>query len=122
MATKNQTRIARLKRLRNVILPRVPRGHFNMNVWAYKNKCGTTACALGWAGLDPSFRRAGLKTSIEEGRVYLNNRYAGVDAALMFFNITYEETTNLFLWSASKRSFRNKITRIIRKYENDDAR
>lgn len=40
--------------------------HFNMGVWITKTKCGTVACAAGWAGLDPWFRRRGLKVQLDD--------------------------------------------------------
>jgi len=66
-----------------------------------KSKCGTTACALGHAGLIPSFRRAGLKTQIgphdTEGEVYLKGVGCGIGAGEKFFDLTPAEADYLFL-------------------------
>jgi hypothetical protein len=46
-------------------LEAVPRADFDMDVWVQTKdgpECGTQACALGWAGLMPEFRRLGLKS------------------------------------------------------------
>ncbi len=33
--------------------------------------CGTQACVAGWAGIDPYFRRLGLRTVAKDARVYI---------------------------------------------------
>lgn len=35
--------------------------HFDMGTWGEKTECGTVACAAGHCGLDPWFRKNGLK-------------------------------------------------------------
>ena len=66
-----------------------------------KSKCGTTACALGHAGLIKSFRRAGLKTEIKEGEtvgnVTLKNLGTGLYAAEIFFGLSNREANYLFM-------------------------
>jgi hypothetical protein len=66
-----------------------------------KHKCGTTACALGHAGLIPSFRRAGLRTIMPEGwnrgKVELDGLESGMAAAKLFFNLPEEEANYLFM-------------------------
>lgn len=46
----------RLERLA-ALLDTVPPEKFDLGSWA----CGTTACAIGWAALDPTFRSEGLR-------------------------------------------------------------
>jgi len=58
------------------------RAEFHMGMWGVedeKSPCGTAACALGWAGLMPEFRRVGLmpefrrvglKTEVAESESY----------------------------------------------------
>jgi hypothetical protein len=68
------------------------------------NKCGTTACALGHAGFIPSFRKAGLKSVVNErgwgGRVKFTNKqgvtYTDYDAGLAFFDLSNNEADWLF--------------------------
>ena len=55
--------IERLQQLRRVVVA-VPTNLFNISIEAEKTACGTAGCAYGHAGLDPWFRRRGLKTSI----------------------------------------------------------
>lgn len=75
--------------------------------------CGTSACALGWAGFVPSLRRAGLRTSwrpkssIVDGRViyYIlrvdygrarTDYYDMYDVATRFFGLTRERAVLAF--------------------------
>lgn len=43
------------------------RRHWNMGTWGEKTPCGTVACAAGFCGLDPWFRRRGLKNNFTSG-------------------------------------------------------
>lgn len=58
--------VARLERL-CVILEGVDRAHFHLRSWA-SPECGTTACAVGYAALDPMFRAEGLELSVQKNR------------------------------------------------------
>lgn len=90
---------------------------FDMWSWAHQedeHPCGTAACALGWASLDPKFNAAGLElvAEFEDGRLVsftsIGNdddpdqvfpRFQGrngFDAGALFFDISYEESTFLF--------------------------
>lgn len=40
--------------------------HFDMGTWGEKTDCGTVACAAGHCGLDPWFRKQGLKYDFEQ--------------------------------------------------------
>lgn len=94
-------------------LDALPARKFDLDHWiaSYENgypredgkkyKCGTTACALGHAGLIPSFRRAGLKTEMApnatQGEVTLDGLEHGTHAAEIFFDLRSEEADYLFL-------------------------
>lgn len=41
--------------------------HFNMGHWGQKTDCGTSACAAGFCGLDPWFRRRGFRLEVLDG-------------------------------------------------------
>ncbi len=63
------------------------------------NECGSTACALGHAGYDKSFRRAGFKTNALSDRVTYkvgNETLENFHAAACFFDIDYFDATILF--------------------------
>ena len=72
------------------------------------HKCGATACAVGYAGLDPWFRARGLSTSIDGDVKYVlpgeneddDGAYDGFDAAAEFFGISGNDAYNLFSDSA----------------------
>ena len=42
------------------VLSKVPLPRFDIGTWGMHNKCGTVACALGWAALDPRMNEQGL--------------------------------------------------------------
>lgn len=46
------------------------RYHFDMGTWIMETECGTVACAAGWAGLDPWFRRRGLATERNSNTIF----------------------------------------------------
>lgn len=68
------------------------------------HKCGATACAVGYAGLDPWFRARGLSTSIDGDVKYVlpgeneddDGAYDGFDAAAEFFGISADNAFYLF--------------------------
>jgi hypothetical protein len=86
LTKKAKTRLLKLAEFMER-LPKEDREHFNMGVWFMHagaghghgvspgqvvgkkeiTKCGTSACALGWATTIPAFRRAGLKLIATEG-------------------------------------------------------
>lgn len=79
---------------------------------------GTTACALGEAGLIPEFRKLGLKSEIDGG-VYFQEK-EGFEAAEVFFGLDMDESLHLFApthyWPDQLRSPRavaRKIRRLI---------
>ena len=101
-------------------LPREAHEHFNMGMWFYHdgvdhdhnisgditrkhlNKCGTVACALGWAATVPEFRRAGLVMTSSLGTPELRDMTTGMSgpwgaaAAAEFFDIGLEQAIYLF--------------------------
>ena len=54
-------------RVLTALTPHERRKHFDMSNWGQKTACGTVACAAGFCGLDPWFRRRGLKLNVEIG-------------------------------------------------------
>lgn len=60
--------ISRLERL-CTILDDVDAKHFDLTNWA-SPRCGTTACAVGWAALDPGFREEGFHLVAIKTRVW----------------------------------------------------
>lgn len=56
-----------LKRVLKALTPHERRKHFDMGTWGYKTACGTVACAAGHAGMDPWFRRRGLRLKVGSG-------------------------------------------------------
>lgn len=62
-------------------------------------KCGTTACALGWASLDPEFNEQGLRAlKIQGGFMYPTyNGLLGIHAAQEFFHLDRDQAYYLFM-------------------------
>lgn len=94
----------RLQRLATMLCE-VPINKFNMDHWAKKQNCGTTACALGYAGMFKPFRKAGLVTDFrdeQDGTVVFTDKrrnevtYNG-RAAQMFFDLSHEEVNEIFM-------------------------
>lgn len=59
-----------------------------------EHKCGTAACALGWAAAYPEFKEAGLSTD-QDGWPKFDGQ-SGPAAGSQFFGIGYGEATSLF--------------------------
>jgi hypothetical protein len=102
------------------VLNNVPADHFNMNTWGMHTVCGTAACALGWAALDPRMNEQGLvmffvvpggyrrytpSADVEPLGFVFTPGIAGsgtfaptvqLAAAMQFFDITYETAEELF--------------------------
>lgn len=57
--------------------------------------CGTAACAAGYAGLNPWFRRKGFITDRIKGDVRFNDE-TGFDACEDFFGLSDEQALALF--------------------------
>ena len=114
----NCTNREKIERWENVL--RVLRGlsrherkkHFSMANWGVKTACGTVACAAGFCGLDPWFKRRGLKLIpyngvdesvdidyinyylIGEGKIITDDKSDTKDAVTQFFGPT--GTTSIF--------------------------
>ena len=67
---------------------------FDINNWFEEDDCGTVACALGWAAIDPKFQAEGLfidknsEPEFEGAVTYL--------AGSHFFGISVDESCTLF--------------------------
>lgn len=88
---------------------------FDFSIWATANgdtavvpklnACGTTACALGWAGSMPEFRKRGLKLIWDKDHPNSHvmftdrdgERYFGEIAGEAFFGLTENEAYHLFI-------------------------
>ena len=129
-------RIVRLKHLVH-ILENAPPGKFFMHVWLNNLKfieetpvCGTSACALGWAALDPQFRQAGLSIAsvlpYGVSKPWYNENYSlvpaynnefCVSAGAKFFKIEDKTAILLFTSILSTRSETiYKLNQLIQKY------
>lgn len=64
------------------------------------HNCGCTACATGYAGLDPWFRERGFRTTIDGTMEYVNpttlKAVQGWDALSLFYGITDTQANYLF--------------------------
>lgn len=96
----------RLERLRDKLLEQGPYEgvkltrdlKFSLGHWY----CGTSACAIGHAAVDPWFRRRGISlefTGLEPYPVYrhLGKEYDDIEAPEEFFGITYDQADWLFM-------------------------
>lgn len=89
--------IARLQRL-ITILQSVPPEQFDLGIW----KCGTTACAVGWACADPAFIAQGLRHFPGVGPTYdkpgrePNEFYTHWRAVEEFFGLSDVQAFRLF--------------------------
>ena len=109
--------LKRLNKLADYLQNEVKPKKFNLGSWAsmdndeysryYDEKflndsllnpsCGTTACAFGHAGTMKSFKRAGLKLSIEGfSEIVKYKGYEGFNAASLFFGVDYDTATYMF--------------------------
>lgn len=89
----------RLLRLADFLETTVSEEQFSLHTWMSGNvgECGTVACACGWATQIPEFAEAGLKI---EPRQFANTivygGHAGFSAAMLFFDLDYNESEYLF--------------------------
>ena len=90
----------RLLRLARDILPNVPEEKFNLKTW----KCGSAACAVGWAASDPQFKKEGFKLysglfGPDDNRQVFTPSYGdlgGWSAVEKFFGIDFDHAQYLF--------------------------
>ena len=132
----------RLLKLADYLEKRVENKKFDMGTWGSHvgdhdpkkdNFCGTTACAMGWATMIPSFQKLGLvgewrpvheddcagdevKHSqmihlfAKTGRAIVRDDAIGV--AQRLFGITYKEAAHLFYYGGSRK----EVVRHIREF------
>lgn len=94
--------------------------------------CGTAACACGHATMIPAFRKAGLKLSWETGDEKIaadlvfttkDSVYWGLDAAQMFFKLSFRDAEQLFMSYSykvgSKTNVARRIDSMVRKMERE---
>lgn len=101
----------RLLKLANFLETKVQNKGFNLKTWKTVNKCGTVACAGGWACSIPSFKKAGLKLELYDFSQYFMIRYKiweDFAAVSKFFDISIEEAEFLFLNNKYPKSHRSK--------------
>lgn len=87
----------RLLKLAN-FLTELKRTQFNYGIFHIEDECGSVACALGWAGLIPEFRKAGLTTG--KGNIVrceINGKRFLYEQAGAFFGLSSSECKGLFL-------------------------
>jgi hypothetical protein len=122
--------LKRLRLLRATVAAKEP-DQIVMEQW----KCDTSACALGWASLDPTFNKEGL--TLEWGPNYWGEpawipTYAGstmYDAGARFFGITESEAQQLFdpltdeefeLELSDKEAFLIRLDNLLEKHNAND--
>lgn len=96
---------------------------FNLDGWAEKaTSCHTTACACGWAGLHPWFRRKGFRTDLKFGNVEYGVS-AGFGAVGRFFDLGINERGYLFIAKSYPKGHRGRrdVARRIRKFVKEAA-
>lgn len=78
------------------VLKNVPVDKFDMKIW----RCGTSACAAGWAGLDPVFNCMGFISSLHNKVYYrpnVNIYNVGLFACMVFFELSDKQANHIFL-------------------------
>lgn len=73
------------------------------------HKCGTAACALGWACIIPEFAEAGLRFSDGPHKIPIYRDLSNYAAGAKFFGITEGQSENLF-YSGRYRGPSDSIT------------
>ncbi len=106
------------------VLEKLPKDKkFDLRAWAV---CGTTACAAGWAGFDPWFRRRGFKTVRDGGGYSICvkrgpfSEYA-YTACSIFFQIGEAHTHKLFSPRRYARGSKYDVIRRIRKFVREEC-
>lgn len=102
---------ARLLKLAKFLREYVKSNWFNLSVWAedgfVEKKCGTAACALGWA---PScFPRSGLKLMGKYNLIPEYNGHDGIEAGEAFFGLSSGEARYLFDPTCYPKSHRGRL-------------
>lgn len=101
----------RLERLYEIVKS-IPYKQFDMNTWGErKPKCGTVACALGWAARDKGFRKEGLH--LDGGGLPTFNGEFGSAAGREFFNLSIGDADDLFLNCSNRK--KTQVLKFIQK-------
>lgn len=89
----------------------------NCKIVVEKPECGTSACALGHAALDPVFQKAGLKMDYNDaGSGTPNFRgHGGMDAGMLFFEL--DLTQAMYLFNGSDLTAQQVANRVKDVYE-----
>jgi hypothetical protein len=114
-------KIVRVQHLERVLVNLTPhqiKEHFDMGDWVYNPNvdgeakappiCGTSACAAGWASLDPWFRRNGFTSQIHCS-TFTDNVENGEDKLVTSFDHAFNgmEPANFFGDSINENIFTN---------------
>jgi len=110
--------IVLLENVRNNLREQKIKTKFDLTEWVNKNECGTTACAIGHAALDPLFQKRGLRLMWEDpspiksktikspddiDRLYDTKKYGDPAFSYIYFYIKYGDLEN---FDAVKSFFR----------------
>lgn len=90
-------------------LETVPKKNFDISLFYDQKECGTVACAAGWAGLMPCFRKRGFKIN-DNGYPKYKNDY-GFRAVEEFFGLGSSESRHLF--SATNYNWENVKPEVV---------
>lgn len=103
---RRKTRTERLSRLAMKLARLRPTNklRFDLGGWLYESDCGTTACAVGCAMLDPWFKRRGLGGGTHSRPTY--RTWEGWSAVTGFFGISQDAALFLFAQSSYARKDR----------------
>lgn len=123
---KNETRLRRLRKLRDILhqRARAPRKTFCMEIWHREDReCATAACALGWAAMNPTFMKKGLRlimAGYANKKIPAFKRARGVPAGAKFFGISEGEAGSVFTPSNARgdtpRAVARQVQRLIERY------
>lgn len=114
------TRVRRLKVLRDYLAEQVSARRFNMWRWASpgfeSNHCSSTGCALGHACLIPAFRKAGLHLRDYHPTLDISTNFV---AGARFFSLNPSECRFLFDPETYKGMARGKhgLNKVIRRID-----
>lgn len=127
-------------------LEAIPRDRIDLRSWRVgvfflghnDHKCGTTACALGWATVMPEFQDLGLAFRATEGGFdgapsvpmpgmkgdTWEQRWYGLDAAMHLFHLDYRRARWLFMplayrLSTGTTSHKSRVIKRLRKMAAD---
>lgn len=119
----------RLLKLAEMLETKVERKAFDIYLYyeeAEEFKCGYAGCALGYAMMDPWFRRRGLVTdghSRAPGPMNNKTGSTGFQAAMEFFAINGDEVYELFSYSgySIENPTPKQVAKKIRKFVKEGS-